>query len=94
VPVTPQSGLADLYRLLCVMEKRLALMHDVARWKWKAGQPIDDPEREGELLLSTDLVTGDQPIAIQDAAVQIVESRERIRIGNLTRFLLCRQRRE
>ena len=26
------------------------MQYDVARWKWKAGQPIADPEREGELL--------------------------------------------
>jgi chorismate mutase len=34
------------------MEQRLALMHDVARWKWNTGQPIRDPQREHELLES------------------------------------------
>ena len=34
------------------MEQRLTLMHDVARWKWNAGQPITDPEHEGHLLQS------------------------------------------
>jgi chorismate mutase-like protein len=29
---------------------RLELMHDVARWKWTARKPIDDPEREAALL--------------------------------------------
>jgi chorismate mutase-like protein len=50
VPVAPRSELSHLDRLLRLMERRLALMHDVARWKWKAGKPIEDPKRESELL--------------------------------------------
>jgi chorismate mutase len=34
------------------MRQRLALMHDVARWKWNAGQPVTDPQREHDLLRS------------------------------------------
>ena len=34
------------------MQRRLTLRHDVARWKWNAGQPITDSERERELLQS------------------------------------------
>ena len=34
------------------MERRLTLMHDVARWKWNAGKPITDPKCERELLQS------------------------------------------
>jgi chorismate mutase len=52
VPVTPRPDLADLDRLLHLMERRLALMHDVARWKWNAGKPILDPDRERESLQS------------------------------------------
>ncbi len=52
VPVAPRRDLADLDRLLRLMEQRLALMHDVARWKWNAGKPITDSKREGELLQS------------------------------------------
>jgi chorismate mutase len=52
VPVAPRRDLADLDRLLRLMEQRLTLMHDVARWKWNAGQPITDPKRERELLQS------------------------------------------
>jgi len=52
VPVAPRRDLATLDRLLRFMEQRLALMHDVARWKWNAGQPITDPQRERELLQS------------------------------------------
>jgi chorismate mutase-like protein len=52
VPVAPRRDLADLDRLLRLMGKRLALMHDVARWKWNADKPITDPERERELLQS------------------------------------------
>jgi chorismate mutase len=52
VPVAPRRGLADLDRLLRLMEQRLALMHDVARWKWNKELPITDPNRERELLQS------------------------------------------
>jgi chorismate mutase len=52
VPVAPRRDLAVLDRLLRLMEQRLALMHDVARWKWNAGSPIKDPKRESELLQS------------------------------------------
>jgi chorismate mutase len=51
-PVAPRRDLASLDHLLRLMEQRLALMHEVARWKWDAGQPITDPERERELLQS------------------------------------------
>jgi chorismate mutase len=34
------------------MRQRLALMHEVARWKWNTGKPITDPQRERELLQS------------------------------------------
>ena len=50
--VAPRPDLATLDRLLGLMQQRLALMHDVARWQWKAGQPITDPKRERELLQS------------------------------------------
>jgi chorismate mutase len=52
LPVAPGRDPADLDRLLHLMEQRLALMREVARWKWNAGQPITDPERERELLRS------------------------------------------
>jgi chorismate mutase len=51
-PVAPQHELATLDRVLRLMQQRLALMHDVARWKWNTGQPITDPQRERELLES------------------------------------------
>jgi chorismate mutase len=52
LPVVPRRDLAELDRLLRIMGQRLALMHEVARWKWNAGQPITDPRRERELLQS------------------------------------------
>jgi acetolactate decarboxylase len=52
VPVAPGSDLADLDRLLRLMQQRLTLMHEVARWKWNAGQPVTDAQRERELLHS------------------------------------------
>jgi chorismate mutase len=51
-PDGPRGALADLDRLLRLMGQRLALMHEVARWKWHAGEPITDPKRERELLKS------------------------------------------
>jgi chorismate mutase-like protein len=50
VPVAPRRDLAALDHLLRLMQQRLDLMHEVARWKWNAGKPITDPERERELL--------------------------------------------
>jgi chorismate mutase len=50
VRVAPRPELAALDHLLGLMQQRLALMHDVARWKWSAGKPITDPDRERELL--------------------------------------------
>ena len=32
------------------MRGRLEVMHDVARWKWAAKAPIEDPDREAALL--------------------------------------------
>jgi chorismate mutase-like protein len=50
VPVSPRRDLVALDRLLRLMERRLTLMHEVARWKWNTGQPITDSQRERELL--------------------------------------------
>jgi chorismate mutase len=36
--------------LLALMRQRLLTMHDVARCKWHAGLPIDDPKREQDVL--------------------------------------------
>jgi chorismate mutase len=52
VPVASRPDLANLDRLLRLMERRLAMMHDVARWKWNEGKPITDPNRERESLQS------------------------------------------
>jgi chorismate mutase len=41
---------AALDRLLGLMQQRLAVAHDVARWKWSQGKPISDPDREARLL--------------------------------------------
>ena len=51
-PVLPRRDVTELDRLLRLMQQRLTLMHEVARWKWNAGQPITDPQRERELLQS------------------------------------------
>lgn len=41
---------APVTRVLTVLNDRLAVMHDVARWKWAEARPIADPEREAQLL--------------------------------------------
>ncbi len=37
-------------RLLVCMQKRLEVMHDVARYKWNAHIPVEDKEREKQVL--------------------------------------------
>jgi len=39
-----------LDRLLGLIQQRLLVAHDVARWKWSQGKPISDPAREAKLL--------------------------------------------
>jgi chorismate mutase len=41
---------ASLDRLLQLMQQRLAVAHDVARWKWAQDRPISDPARQARLL--------------------------------------------
>src|SRR3954452_3497119 len=50
VPNGVNRDRVDLDRLLHLIERRLAIMHDVARWKWTSGQTIADPRRERESL--------------------------------------------
>jgi chorismate mutase len=47
MPAVPDPALD---RLLGSMRSRLVVMHDVARWKWAAKAPIEDPAREQALL--------------------------------------------
>jgi chorismate mutase len=44
------ATMAAVDRLLGVMNRRLAVMHDVARWKWANGVAISDPAREARVL--------------------------------------------
>jgi chorismate mutase len=39
-----------LEKLLRLINQRLLIAHDVARWKWNRKQPIEDRQREEELL--------------------------------------------
>ncbi|MHC5730296.1 MAG: chorismate mutase, partial [Nostoc sp.] len=38
-------------KLLKLIQQRLLIAHDVARWKWNHKRPIEDRKREQELLL-------------------------------------------
>jgi chorismate mutase len=49
VESTPEER-AQVERLLEAVDSRLAVMPDVARWKWNAKQPVEDPPREYRLL--------------------------------------------
>lgn len=51
-PVTAPTTASDrtFDRLLRLMQQRLEVMHDVARYKWAKKAPIEDPEREAALL--------------------------------------------
>jgi chorismate mutase len=50
-PVTAPLNVAlEVDKLLVLMNERLALMHDIARWKWNHGHPITDPVREQHLF--------------------------------------------
>ncbi|CAN5159676.1 hypothetical protein BH10PLA2_BH10PLA2_08620 [soil metagenome] len=49
-PETAVVERTDVDGLLRLIEQRLALMDDVARWKWNESQPVTDPKREQELL--------------------------------------------
>lgn len=46
-PAVPE---ATIDKLLTLMQQRLALMPDVARWKWNHELPVADPAREQTLL--------------------------------------------
>jgi chorismate mutase len=50
LPDGASRDLADIDHLLQLMERRLALMDQVARSKWDSDQPIADPQREREML--------------------------------------------
>jgi chorismate mutase len=49
-PTTGHLAPGSIDLLLRLMQSRLMLMHDVARWKWNERRPIEDAARERELL--------------------------------------------
>ncbi|MET0656615.1 MAG: gamma subclass chorismate mutase AroQ [Steroidobacteraceae bacterium] len=59
----------DIDRIVELTVQRRALMRDVAAWKWVHERPINDPEREGELLermRAQARVLGIEPEALAD----------------------------
>lgn len=46
----PAEAQQAIDQLLELMQQRLELMHEVARWKWNTGKAIADPERERAFL--------------------------------------------
>ncbi|MGE0606438.1 MAG: gamma subclass chorismate mutase AroQ [Pirellulales bacterium] len=57
---TNDAAVARAEQLVELMQARLLLMHDVARWKWNAGRPIEDLPREAELLDRMAQLTGER----------------------------------
>ncbi len=49
ITITDQQISVD--KLLRLIQQRLLIAHDVARWKWNNKRPIEDLKREQELLL-------------------------------------------
>ncbi|HWB12548.1 MAG TPA: gamma subclass chorismate mutase AroQ [Pirellulales bacterium] len=49
-PARPGQSEVAVDGLLDLMRRRLALMHEVARWKWNESKPITDRDREQQLL--------------------------------------------
>jgi len=43
----------SLQRLRDVMTERLVIMEQIARYKWNAGVPVEDPDREAAILQKT-----------------------------------------
>jgi chorismate mutase-like protein len=61
-PAPPASRTEALDRLLVLIEKRLEIMHDVARWKWAEKSSIEDHSREAHLL--DDLASRGEPLGL------------------------------
>jgi chorismate mutase len=57
-------------RLLEAVKSRLDVMHDVARWKWSAHSPIEDPAREATLL--ADVAGRGDALGLDPAATRAV----------------------
>jgi chorismate mutase len=49
-PAETAAPKTEFDAMLGLMRSRLDVMHDVARWKWAAKAPIEDPGREAALL--------------------------------------------
>lgn len=43
-------AMKNVDKVLFLMQKRLAVMHEVARWKWNNKAPIEDLPREAQIL--------------------------------------------
>jgi chorismate mutase len=72
-PATTRSGQAQakntLDKLLVLMRERLLVMHEVAKWKWNAGKPITDIDRERQVLAN-----------LEKRGIELGISRQRTRV--------------
>lgn len=78
VESTPEER-EQVERLLKAIDARLAVMPDVARWKWNAKQPVEDPPREYRLLQEVSQQAVEhgvpEPFAREFVTAQIVAAR-------------------
>jgi chorismate mutase len=66
---TGLSGANDIDNLLVLMRERLLVMHEVAKWKWNAGKPITDIDRERQVLAN-----------LEKRGIELGISRQRTRV--------------
>src|SRR5262249_41470274 len=94
-PVLPRRDRADLDRLLSLMQQRLTVMHEVARWKWNAGLPITDPPRERELphsLVERGRGKGLDPELVRSFFAAQLEAARLVQQGDFDRWKANKQR--
>ncbi|MCE9534133.1 MAG: gamma subclass chorismate mutase AroQ, partial [Planctomycetes bacterium] len=66
-PPPKSADPATIDRLLRAMNARLAVMEEVAKFKWAGKKPIADPDREAALLHEMEELAKEQGLAPTDA---------------------------
>lgn len=93
-PVAAPAG--AVASLLQQMRQRLALMPEVARWKWNAGRPVSDPPREAALLADVSrraAARGVSPARARGFFAAQIEAACLVQQSAFTRWQATRQRR-
>lgn len=88
--LAPLDSLGVWVRLVAA---RNAIAHDVAAYKFVAGRPIEDPQREAAVLAEKRdraLERGLDPDAVVHTYRQLIEANKLLQHGDLQRFLVGR----